>query len=186
MLSEVSETWQRFASRADSIIHEGSSIHPVAVQVANRCCDGRVVSALEGGYRIQGKIISAFSRSVAAHVRALCEPSFQVRAGRPYFNAPPAAQCPTLAHLVSHATRYLPREAPGDALVGGEDTQQRDFWRGMQVWEPEEGRAEQDHERELKMARKKAALEVFMSPPERTPLPSQRSPCAALLHLVHF
>ena len=48
------------------------------VQVANRFCEGRVVSALEGGYRIQGKIVSAFSRSVAAHVRALCEPNFQV------------------------------------------------------------------------------------------------------------
>ena len=47
------------------------------VQVANRFCDGRVVSALEGGYRIQGKIVSAFSRSVAAHVRALCEANFQ-------------------------------------------------------------------------------------------------------------
>ena len=48
-------------------------------QVANCYCHGRVVSALEGGYRIQGKIVSAFSRSVAAHVRALCEPNFQVR-----------------------------------------------------------------------------------------------------------
>jgi len=31
------------------------------------------VSALEGGYRIQGGIVSAFARSVAAHVRALAE-----------------------------------------------------------------------------------------------------------------
>ena len=38
-----------------------------------RCCNGRVVSALEGGYRIQGGIVSAFARSVAAHVRALAE-----------------------------------------------------------------------------------------------------------------
>ena len=36
------------------------------------------MSALEGGYRIQGKIVSAFSRSVAAHVRALSEPNLQV------------------------------------------------------------------------------------------------------------
>ena len=43
------------------------------VQVANRCCPGRVVSALEGGYRIQGGVSSAFARSVAAHVRALCD-----------------------------------------------------------------------------------------------------------------
>lgn len=43
------------------------------VQVANRCCQGRVVSILEGGYRIQGGLISAFARSVAAHVRALAD-----------------------------------------------------------------------------------------------------------------
>lgn len=30
-----------------------------------------MVSALEGGYRIQGGPVSAFARSVAAHVRAL-------------------------------------------------------------------------------------------------------------------
>jgi len=41
------------------------------VQVANLCCEGRVVSVLEGGYRIQGGIVSAFARSVAAHTRAL-------------------------------------------------------------------------------------------------------------------
>ena len=32
---------------------------------------------LEGGYRIQGNIVSAFSRSVAAHVRAMAEPNHQ-------------------------------------------------------------------------------------------------------------
>ena len=34
-------------------------------------CDGRLVSVLEGGYKIQGRVVSAFARSVAAHVRAL-------------------------------------------------------------------------------------------------------------------
>jgi len=43
------------------------------VTVANRCCPGKVVSVLEGGYRIQGGPVSAFSRSVAAHVKALAE-----------------------------------------------------------------------------------------------------------------
>jgi acetoin utilization deacetylase AcuC-like enzyme/ankyrin repeat protein len=47
------------------------------VQIANRCCHGRVVSVLEGGYRIQGNIVSAFARSVAAHVRALSEMNLQ-------------------------------------------------------------------------------------------------------------
>lgn len=36
-------------------------------------CHGRVVSILEGGYRTQGQIVSAFSRSVAAHIHALAE-----------------------------------------------------------------------------------------------------------------
>ena len=48
------------------------------VQVANKCCNGRIVSVLEGGYRIQGNVVSAFARSVAAHVRALAEPNLQV------------------------------------------------------------------------------------------------------------
>lgn len=48
-------------------------------QVANRCCSGRVVSVLEGGYRIQGACVSAFARSVAAHVRALQDANHQAR-----------------------------------------------------------------------------------------------------------
>lgn len=48
------------------------------VTLANTVCQGRIVSALEGGYRIQGRIVSAFSRSVAAHVRALSEHNNQV------------------------------------------------------------------------------------------------------------
>ncbi|KAK9846133.1 hypothetical protein WJX84_008602 [Apatococcus fuscideae] len=47
------------------------------VQMANACCPGRVVSALEGGYRIHGGIVSPFARSVAAHVRALSDPHKQ-------------------------------------------------------------------------------------------------------------
>ena len=41
------------------------------VSLANKYCQGRIVSALEGGYRIHGGIVSAFARSVASHVRAL-------------------------------------------------------------------------------------------------------------------
>lgn len=43
------------------------------VKVANTCCNGRVISALEGGYKIHGGIISPFARSVASHVRALVD-----------------------------------------------------------------------------------------------------------------
>lgn len=47
------------------------------VQVANRCCNGRVVSVLEGGYNINGGLVSAFARSVEAHVRGLAQPHSQ-------------------------------------------------------------------------------------------------------------
>lgn len=43
------------------------------VKVANTCCNGRVISVLEGGYKIHGGIVSPFARSVASHVRALVE-----------------------------------------------------------------------------------------------------------------
>lgn len=45
------------------------------VSLANKYCQGRIVSALEGGYRIQGGVVSAFARSVASHVRALNAPT---------------------------------------------------------------------------------------------------------------
>lgn len=40
-------------------------------EIANKHAEGRVVSVLEGGYRIQGKAVSAFGRSVASHCKAL-------------------------------------------------------------------------------------------------------------------
>jgi hypothetical protein len=43
------------------------------VSIANECCEGRIVSVLEGGYRIQGMCVSAFARSVLEHVRVLAE-----------------------------------------------------------------------------------------------------------------
>jgi acetoin utilization deacetylase AcuC-like enzyme len=43
------------------------------VGVANQVCQGRLVSVLEGGYRIEGRNVSAFARSVHDHVLALAE-----------------------------------------------------------------------------------------------------------------
>jgi acetoin utilization deacetylase AcuC-like enzyme/ankyrin repeat protein len=43
------------------------------VKIANTCCNGRIVSVLEGGYKIHGGIVSPFARSVASHVRALVD-----------------------------------------------------------------------------------------------------------------
>lgn len=39
--------------------------------IANICCEGRVVSVLEGGYRVHSGAASPFARSVTAHVRAM-------------------------------------------------------------------------------------------------------------------
>ena len=47
------------------------------VKIANKYGEGRVVSVLEGGYRIQGGLVSPFARSVAAHVRALGQANFK-------------------------------------------------------------------------------------------------------------
>lgn len=43
------------------------------VKVANTCCNGRIVSVLEGGYKVHGGIVSPFARSVASHLRALVD-----------------------------------------------------------------------------------------------------------------
>lgn len=43
------------------------------IKIANTCCNGRIISVLEGGYKIHGGIVSPFARSVASHVRALVE-----------------------------------------------------------------------------------------------------------------
>lgn len=40
-------------------------------RIANSCCEGRVVSVLEGGYQLGGEYSSAFAKSVKAHVGAL-------------------------------------------------------------------------------------------------------------------
>ena len=45
------------------------------VKIANAHAKGRVISVLEGGYRIQGGPVSAFGRSVASHVRTLFAPN---------------------------------------------------------------------------------------------------------------
>jgi len=39
--------------------------------IAELCCEGRVVSALEGGYQLGGRSCSAFARSVKGHVHTL-------------------------------------------------------------------------------------------------------------------
>jgi len=43
------------------------------IKIANTCCNGRIVSVLEGGYKIHGGIVSPFARSVASHVRSMVD-----------------------------------------------------------------------------------------------------------------
>ncbi|OII70973.1 histone deacetylase [Cryptosporidium ubiquitum] len=41
------------------------------ISIANLCCNGRIVSVLEGGYNTKALTLSPLARSVAAHVRTL-------------------------------------------------------------------------------------------------------------------
>ena len=43
------------------------------VKISNSCCNGKLVSVLEGGYNISGKTNSPFAKTVLAHVNALHE-----------------------------------------------------------------------------------------------------------------
>eukprot|EP00440_Ansanella_granifera_P073636 gb/GFBE01079905.1/.p1 GENE.gb/GFBE01079905.1/~~gb/GFBE01079905.1/.p1 ORF type:complete len:1002 (+),score=244.01 gb/GFBE01079905.1/:1-3006(+) len=43
--------------------------------VANSCCQGRLVSVLEGGYNTRAEVLSPFALSVASHVRTLMHTS---------------------------------------------------------------------------------------------------------------
>ena len=43
------------------------------VHIANTCCNGRIVSALEGGYQIGGEHYSSFAKSVKSHVMSLAK-----------------------------------------------------------------------------------------------------------------
>jgi len=45
------------------------------LSVANSCCQGRLISVLEGGYNSRAECLSPFARSVAAHVRTLMHTS---------------------------------------------------------------------------------------------------------------
>eukprot|EP01038_Epipyxis_sp_PR26KG_P006205 gene6205-8545_t len=45
------------------------------VAIANTCCEGRIISALEGGYQISGEFCSSFAKSVKIHVESLAQGS---------------------------------------------------------------------------------------------------------------
>lgn len=74
--------------------------------MANKCCQGRLVSVLEGGYRIQGGIVSAFGRSVAGHVRALVDGchSRQARERQREEERDPLRVCAALLYAPSDVT----------------------------------------------------------------------------------
>jgi len=45
------------------------------MKVANQCCNGRIVSVLEGGYNTRAGVLSPFASSIRAHVRTLMHSS---------------------------------------------------------------------------------------------------------------
>lgn len=101
------------------------------VALANKCCDGWIVSVLEGGYNTKGGPLSPLAESVAAHVRTL---NYAPRASNP----PPhrdtrgatldehhevvaaAASDDALPRLVpdpAPLVRRFPSKKPGGAMV---------------------------------------------------------------------
>jgi len=79
------------------------------VGVANQVCQGRVVSVLEGGYRIEGRNVSAFARSVHDHVLALAEARPDVAwdgtVGRKPVVVEPAGEAPVVPAAVETVER---------------------------------------------------------------------------------
>ena len=45
------------------------------VRIAEACCEGRLVSVLEGGYQVAGGFVSSLARAVGSHVAALHQPA---------------------------------------------------------------------------------------------------------------
>ncbi|GMF18536.1 unnamed protein product [Phytophthora lilii] len=79
-------------------------------QIANTCCDGRLISVLEGGYNFHGRMVSPFARSVAAHTRALINP-----AQEPWDEEEVAKEA---AHEKALLANYLaPAAGPGFTLL---------------------------------------------------------------------
>ena len=74
------QRWRGEQSIASYAYGHKTQSHTVraALLPSDRCCAGRVVSVLEGGYNIKGGPVSVFARSVAAHVRMLSESHSQV------------------------------------------------------------------------------------------------------------
>ena len=100
------------AHRADGLAHgylalaEGDYAWATQqlVKIANKCCPGRLVSVLEGGYRIAGVGASPFAQSVAAHVETLATGSHEVwdsdREKRALDAAMAAATAPAAAAVI--------------------------------------------------------------------------------------
>ena len=86
-------------------------------QIANESCPGRVVSVLEGGYRIQGGVVSAFARSTASHVGTLARPTGQ-QWSHPAANQELFSDRPTLLRDPNADT--VPEDDTDDAEMEGD------------------------------------------------------------------
>lgn len=60
------------------------------VSIANRCCQGRLISTLEGGYNTLAENLSPLALSVAGHVRTLISTPLDYRFPRRSSTQPPA------------------------------------------------------------------------------------------------
>lgn len=96
--------------------HDYEWITQQLVAIANECCEGRIVSVLEGGYKIQGGCVSYFARSVAEHVRVLAEadPNVIIDDTEQDYEKQQAKQASTEHPRIQLLSRMLPHLCFGD------------------------------------------------------------------------
>lgn len=75
------------------------------MKIANATCNGRIISALEGGYQLGGEHCSAFAKSVKCHVATLCSPG--LRASEVKYDPVEAEREKSEERLVSCSMRCL-------------------------------------------------------------------------------
>lgn len=149
-----------------------------SIQVANLHCPGRIVSVLEGGYNLHGGLVSAFARSVAAHVRALADPHKQVGlCCRAWAAGGPGGACEGIRqggsypgsckwHVTVAPMMLGARRGPARSAEHGEVLRTAYYsgcaeavYNRLQVWDPLESKVEREleHKRKEEKAAKAAA-----------------------------
>ena len=123
------------------------------LKVANSCCEGRVVSALEGGYQLGGEYCSSFAKSVKTHVSTLVRGAKTLEAR--YSQADAEREKAIERELLDEQERKR---------LAKEEAQRREFLENMaRRQEKEEAEAEAEAE---------AALLPSPPPPSTTSMPT--------------